>query len=175
MSSFKLAAGSAFPQITVPLVSGGEVTFGTPKADERWTLIVVYRGRHCPLCAKYLARLQELQADFSAKGADIVTVSADGIEKAKDQVESGSLTIPLAYGLTIEQMQEMGLYISSPRSAEETDQPFPEPGLFVLRPDGVIQIIDISNAPFSRPDLSMIARGIEFGREKAYPIRGTFE
>lgn len=175
MSSSKLAAGSAFPQITVPLVSGGNVTLGAPKADDKWTLIVVYRGRHCPLCVKYLARLEELQADLNDKGADVVAVSGDGIEKAKDQVVLGSLTIPVAFGLTIEQMQEMGLYISSPRSPEETDQPFPEPGLFVLRPDGVIQILDISNAPFARPDLSLIARGIEMGREKAYPIRGTFE
>ncbi|MBL4906856.1 MAG: redoxin domain-containing protein [Sneathiella sp.] len=174
MTSHKLSAGSAFPKITVPLVTGGEITLGSPSEKDRWTLVVVYRGRHCPLCVKYLDKLEELAGEFSDKGTDVIALSGDGLEKAKDQVEISNLTIPVGYGLTIPQMQEMGLYISHPRSPEETNQPFPEPGLFALRPDGVIQIVDISNAPFSRPDLSMILRGIEFGREKGYPVRGTY-
>ena len=81
----------------------------------------------------------------------------------------------MAFGLSIEQMRSLGLYISNPRSPEETDQPFPEPGLFILRPDRKIQIIDISNAPFARPDLAGILRGLEFARSKSYPIRGTYK
>jgi len=170
----KLAAGAAFPETVVPLVSGGTATIGGPSENDRWTLVVVYRGRHCPLCVKYLGTLQDMAADFDQQGTDVIAVSGDGLEKAKEQVEVGNLTIPLAYDLSIEQMQTLGLYISNPRSPEETDQPFPEPGLFVVRPDGNIQIIDISNAPFSRPDLPSILRGITFGRDKGYPIRGTY-
>ncbi|MCG8493385.1 MAG: AhpC/TSA family protein [Sneathiellales bacterium] len=170
----KLAAGSAFPVTTVPLVSGGEMTVGGASETDRWTLVVIYRGRHCPLCTKYLATLQEMAGDFDKEGTDVVAISGDGLEKAKEQVSVGSLSIPVGYDLSIEQMQAMGLYISNPRSPEETDQPFPEPGLFVLRPDGTLQIIDISNAPFSRPDLPAILRGITFGRDKGYPVRGTY-
>lgn len=169
----KLAAGAAFPKITVPLVTGGEITIGGASDTGRWTLVVVYRGRHCPLCVKYLATLQEMAEAFAGEGTDIIAVSGDGFEKAKEQMEVGTLTIPLAYDLSIPQMQSMGLYISDPRSPEETNQPFPEPGLFVLRPEGTVQILDISNAPFSRPDLPSILRGITFGRDKGYPIRGT--
>ncbi|MEH6405360.1 MAG: peroxiredoxin-like family protein [Sneathiella sp.] len=173
MTSNKLNAGSQIPKMTLPLVAGGEITIGEAREDGRWTLVIVYRGRHCPLCVKYLATLQELSEKFNELGTDIVALSGDGIEKARSQVAVGDLTIPMAYGLTIEQMKALGLYISNPRSAEETDQPFPEPGLFVLRNDGAVQIIDISNAPFSRPDLASILRGIEFGKNKGYPVRGT--
>ena len=175
MTNVKLPAASKFPAINVKLLNGEAHELGQSASTDRWKLIVVYRGLHCPLCAKYLAQLQDLASEFDDAGADIIAVSGDGLVKAKEQVEKGGLTVPLAYGLTTEQMTEMGLYISNPRSPEETDQPFPEPGLFVLTPDREIQIIDISNAPFSRPDLQAILRGLNFARSKGYPIRGTFK
>lgn len=88
-----------------------------------------------------------------------------------------SVSFPIAYGLTIEQMQQLGLYISHPRSAKETDHPFAEPGLFVINDKGQAQVIDISNGPFVRPELSVLLSGLTFIRnpENNYPIRGTYE
>ena len=40
-------------------------------------------------------------------------------------------------------------------------------------PQGRLQIIDISNAPFARPDLDGLLNGLKFIQEKDYPIRGT--
>tara|TARA_R110000772_G_scaffold15345_1_gene44692 strand:+ start:552 stop:1085 length:534 start_codon:yes stop_codon:yes gene_type:complete len=174
MTHTKLTAGQKFPETTVPLVSGSELTLGKSKSNtERWQLVVVYRGKHCPICMRYLTQLEGLKNEFDAAGVDVVAISGDGIEKATTVVDDNNLTFPVGYDLSIDQMESLGLYISDPRSPKETDQPFPEPGLFVLRPDGVIQIIDISNAPFSRPELGAILRGIRFIRENDYPIRGT--
>jgi hypothetical protein len=72
-------------------------------------------------------------------------------------------------------MQTLGLYISDPRSEKETDHPFAEPEVFVINAEGEIQIIDISNAPFVRPELEALANGLSFIRENDYPIRGTHE
>jgi len=70
-------------------------------------------------------------------------------------------------------MNTLGLYISEPRSEKETDHPFAEPGVFVVNADGEIQIVDISNAPFARPELEALANGLAFIRKNDYPIRGT--
>jgi hypothetical protein len=80
---------------------------------------------------------------------------------------------PVGYGLAITDMRRLGLYVSHPRSPQETDRPFAEPGLFVVNPQGEAQIVDISNAPFARPDLRAILAGLKFIQEKGYPIRGT--
>lgn len=166
----KLAAGSKMPEISVPRVGGGSVDIG---GDGKWQLAIVYRGQHCPLCMKYLTRLNELVAEGAIGDVDIAVVSADDEGQAKGVVDKLELTFPVGHSLTVDQMREMGLYISHPRSEQETDHDFPEPGLFVVNDQGTIQIIDISNAPFARPDLDGILRGIMFGREKGYPIRGT--
>ncbi len=62
------------------------------------------------------------------------------------------VSFPLYHSLTVAQMQQLGLYISNPRSEKETDHPFAEPGLFVVNQEGLIQVIDISNNPFVRPE-----------------------
>jgi hypothetical protein len=70
-------------------------------------------------------------------------------------------------------MRGLGLYVSNPRSPEETDRPFPEPALFVINPKDELQIIDVSNAPFARPDLEALLAGLKFVIANDYPIRGT--
>ena len=81
----------------------------------------------------------------------------------------------VGYGLSIEQMHSLGLYISDPRSPEETDRPFAEPGVFLINEKGTLQLVDISNAPFSRPDLNALVGGIDFIRSNDYPIRRTHQ
>lgn len=167
----KLAAGSPMPSITLPGVGGG--TVDTAAGAPGWSLVVVYRGRHCPLCKRYLARLQELRPEFEAAGTRVMAVSGDPQEKAEADVAEFGWSFPVGYGLSVEQMRTLGLYVSEPRSAQETDRPFAEPGLFVVNPAGQIQIVDLSNAPFARPDLDGILRGVRLIQERSYPIRGT--
>lgn len=168
--SNKLEAGSPMPEISLPKVGGGTVQLGGPG---RWQLVIAYRGKHCPLCKKYLARLQELKPDYDAADIEVVAVSTDPQEKATAQVRDQDLSLPVGYGLSIAQARGLGLYISNPRTPQETDAPYAEPGTFLVNPDGRLHIIDISNAPFSRPDLAGLLRGITFIREKNYPIRGN--
>lgn len=166
-----LTAGSVYPSITVPKVGGGTLDLGGAGGD--WRMVIVYRGKHCPLCAKYFKQLEGMKDRFAELGVEVVAVSADPEGKAQAFVEDTGTTVPMGYDLSLDQMAEMGLYISDPRSPEETDRPFAEPGLFVLNAERKVQILDISNAPFARPDLEVLAGGIKFVRGNDYPIRGT--
>jgi len=166
----KQQAGGAMPAIAVAKVDGGEIKIG---AGPGWQMVVVYRGKHCPICRRYLKALNGLLDDFRAIGTEVVAVSADPREKAESEAAEEGWRFAVGYGMTPEQMRLLGLYISEPRSPQETDRPFPEPGLFVVNPEGRAQIIDISNAPFARPDLQGVLNGLKFVQEKRYPIRGT--
>jgi hypothetical protein len=42
----------------------------------------------------------------------------------------------------------------------------------VINAEGLLQVVDISNAPFARPDLAGLAKGLKFIRDNDYPIRG---
>lgn len=168
--AMKLVAGSPFPSITLSRVDGGEIS---PAAVSGWRLFVVYRGRHCPLCKTYLAELDRLLGEFEAAGVSVMVASADPMERARSDIEEFGWRFPVGYGLTIDQMRSLGLYISSPRVPPETDRNFAEPGLFLINPGGQVQFIDISNTPFARPDLAIVLRGVKRVQEMSYPIRGT--
>jgi peroxiredoxin len=170
MTTTKIAAGSKFPSLPVKTVSGATIDIA---AQPGWRMLVVYRGKHCPLCKKYFKTMEGLADPLKDAGVSVLAVSADPHEKAEADVTSEGWRFPVGYDLNLHQMRELGLYISEPRSPQETDRPFAEPGLFVINPEGNVQIVDISNAPFARPDLAMILMGIKFAQDKGYPARGT--
>ena len=175
MSAMKLDAGASFPKFDVAKFGGGTLNVGTPTGGHDWLLVVVYRGKHCPLCTRYLNTLNDLLPKFNELGVDVVAVSGDSEERAAIQLTDMNLDFQVGYNMTVSQMQALGLYVSDPRSEQESDRPFAEPGLFVVNAEGNIQILDISNAPFARPDLNVILGGISFVRnpENNYPVRGT--
>jgi peroxiredoxin len=143
-------------------------------SDKPWKMIVVYRGQHCPKCTEQLNELATMHDDFASAGVEVVAVSGDSEEQLKKHLEKIDVNFPLYYNLTIEQMTDLGLYISEPRSDAETDHPFAEPCIVVLNEDNQVQMLDKSNSPFVRPSLKQLLGGIKFSRENDYPIRGTF-
>jgi len=168
----KLKSGERLPEITVPRLGGGELRLGTPVDDHDWQMVVVYRGKHCPICKIYLAELQRTAPEFAKAGVGVIAVSGDPEDRARSFADDIGVTFPVGYGLTVAQMRALGLYVSEPRSEKETDRPFAEPGVFVINAEGLLQIVDISNAPFARPDLTGLAKGLKFIRDNDYPIRG---
>ena len=169
MTPTKMIAGAAFPDLSWPTVDGGAVE---PALGTGCRILVVYRGQHCPLCKGYLKTLNEMLGDFKAAGFAVSVLSADSRDQAKGDAEKYRWNFPVAYGLSADQMRRLGLYISTPLSPQETDHDFPEPGLFVINPQGQAQIIDISNAPFARPDLKSLLGGLQFVVARDYPVRG---
>ncbi|MDF1733645.1 MAG: redoxin domain-containing protein [Minwuia sp.] len=167
--SEKISAGSTMPSISVPQLGGGELDLG---GNGAWRMVIVYRGKHCPICKRYLSGIEALQGEIDDLGLEVVAVSSDSEEQAQAVADETGVKVPLGYGLTKAQMKQLGLYVSTPRP-NETDHEFPEPGMFVVNDQGQVQIVDISNAPFARPEIASILRGIKFIQEKGYPIRGT--
>ncbi len=81
-----IAPGKAFPEITLPLLGGGEADISKPSGDHDWKLVVVYRGKHCPLCTNYLAHLNQLRDGFSKIGVDVIAISTDSEARAVAQM-----------------------------------------------------------------------------------------
>lgn len=171
----KLQAGSQFPSISVTDLHGQKHELGTPAEGMDWQLIVVYRGKHCPICTAFLNELDDYKERLLDIGVDVIAVSADSKAQLEAHLEDLDLDFTLGYGLTEDDMYAMGAYVSNPRSPEETDHAFAEPATFVINGERQVHIADYSNAPFSRPDIKRLVEGLQFIRDpdNNYPIRGT--
>lgn len=170
MPTPKPVAGSLLAPMSFPKLGGGTLTVGG--TSDQWTLLIVYRGKHCPRCKKYLNILNEMRNDWANAGFAVAVVSADPLEKAAaDQKEFG-WAFDLGYDLSEAQMNTLGLYVSDPLSPTETDRRFAEPGTFVIRPDGSLLLVAISNGPSARPELAELLDGMIFTKNNDRPPRG---
>lgn len=164
-----LRPGDAFAHFSWPKVGGGNLDVA---GETGWRILMVYRGKHCPLCKRYFKALDNKLELFHEMGVAIYAVSADPKEKAEADVAAEGWRFPVAYDLSLDNMRNLGLFISAPRSPQETDRPFSEPGMFVVNPDGNTQTIQRGNASYTRPDLDILLAGIKATIEKGLPIRG---
>ena len=182
MTGQKFTPGERCPNFQIAGVGGKQLTLSEIAIPGNWKLIVFYRGLHCPFCISYIKELNDMRASFAESNVQVLAVSADPLEKASRFAQENGIEIELGYDISIRQMNKLGLYISDPANDAETDRPFCEPGLFVVNAEGLVHILDISNAPFSRPELQKIKRALDYIRlpkqqrqdtyDANYPIRG---
>ncbi len=171
MINAKPHVGLHIGELNFPAVDGRKsVTIGQVK--DRWTMLFVYRGHHCPRCKRFLNKLNEALPAW-VEVMDVVVVSADSHEKALADKEEFGWEFDLYHGLTETQMRSLGLYVSEPLSEAETTGLFSEPGAFGIRPDGTLMLVDISNGPAARPDLEELLDGMKFNIQNNRPVRGT--
>jgi len=171
MSDAKPRVGAPFEKLSLQTVEDGPpIDIGAAK--DRWTMLFVYRGIHCPRCKRFLSKLNDALPAWT-EVMDVVVVSADTEDTARaDKAEVGWI-FELCHGLTVAQMRAIGLYVSEPLSEAETTAPLSEPGAFGIRPDGTLMLADISNGPAARPDLDELLDGMTFNIGKDRPTRGT--
>ena len=165
--------GQPAPALDLELIIGLDWSLAK-QSPEAFTMIVFYRGLHCPICGTYLKGLRGMYDEILAKGVEVIHVSMDGKDKATQAHEDWGLDpVPMGHSLGEAQARDWGLYLSKARNEKEPDV-FAEPGLFLVRPDGTLFLAETSSAPIARPDLKLLVSKIDFIREQDYPPRGDY-
>jgi peroxiredoxin len=164
------------PSLGLDTVAGPRMTLADQNPDH-FTMIVFYRGLHCPVCRRYVTELDGLLGEFQTRGVPVIVASSDTRERAEQTKLDWKLQhINLAYGLPLDEARTWGLYVSTSRgktSAGIEEPPlFSEPGLFLVRPDGTLYWGNVSTMPFARPHFTEILSAIDFAVKNNYPARG---
>jgi len=166
-----LTPDAQVPALEVATVNGDTWSLAN-QTPENFTMIVFYRGLHCPVCKAYLQKMESLNADYQDAGFSTIAISMNTAQLAKQTVEEwdlNSLTVGHSLGESI--AHDWGLYLSTAIKDGEAAL-FNEPGMFWVRPDGRLYMVDVSNMPWSRPDLEFLHSKIPFAVENNYPARG---
>lgn len=166
------------PALQVPTLDHGRYTLGEV-APRHFTLVVFYRGLHCPICLRYLTAFQQALPEFDRRGVAVIAISTDDDARAcgmADKLGSGALRI--GYALSLETARQWGLYVSTSRgrTSNGLEEParFIEPGLFLVRADGTLYYSVVQTMPFARPRVEDLLQAIDVVLEKNYPARGEF-
>lgn len=171
------------PRLPVPALAVDTVAHGafdlSTETPENFTLVVFYRGLHCPLCAKYLLELERLVPEFEKRGVSVIALSSDDAERAAAMVRKvGATHLRFGFGVALSSAKEWGLYISSSRGLTSIgiEEPalFAEPGAFLVRPDGTLFYGAVQTMPFARPNFNDLLGGLDFAIPSNYPARGEY-
>ncbi len=158
------------PDLTLSLINGTkwELSKQTP---ESFTLVVFYRGLHCPKCKQYLEDIHNNLDKLTEIGVSVVAISSDTEAVAKETYEKWDIDgVPIAYGFPIEEARKWGLFIS--KGIKEEPDMFIEPGIFIIKSNGKLYASSVQTMPFARPPIREIIGAIKFVTEKKYPARG---
>ena len=167
------------PELRVPTLAHGDFDLAGD-APERFTMIVFYRGLHCPICLKYLRDLGNLVPEYERRGTKVIAISSDTAERAQEMARKvGAANLRFGHSLPLAVARQWGLYISSSRgkSSINIEEPalFSVPGVFLVRPDGTLYYGAVQTMPFARPVFSELLQAIDFAITKDYPARGEYD
>jgi len=159
------------PPLEVDVVGGGRFVLAEAH-PERFTLVVFYRGWHCPICRGYLAQLDRAVDELANLGVEVVAVSGDDAERAGRSVTEWHLEhLRVGYAQSVTSMRAWGLFVSKGVKDPEPEL-FGEPGVFLVRGDGTIYMVALNSMPAARPRIEDLVEAIRFFVENDYPPRG---
>ncbi len=170
-----LIPSQSVPALKVQTLEHGQFDLDTD-AGENGTLVIFYRGLHCPICIRQLAEVEAALDDFDAIGINVIMLSADSRERAQATAEKAGVTrLKIGYDFTLSAARnDWGLLISSAREGSSEPDLFSEPGHFYIAPDRTLYFGWVQTSPFARPATSDILGAIRFRLEKNYPPRGMY-
>ena len=159
------------PTLIVPLLDGTEWSLANQQ-PKNFTLIVFYRGLHCPICEKYLKQLEELIPQFEERGVNVIAISMDTEKRARLSRKNWGLEkLTLGYQLSQSKAKEWGLYISEAIKPAEPDF-FSEPGLFLVDGNQEVYYSAVNSNPWGRPYLASFVKAVDYIIQSGYPARG---
>jgi peroxiredoxin len=142
------------------------------QAANKYTLILFYRGYHCPVCRKQLEEVKDNLSRLTERGIHVIAISMDSEEKAKKSGDEWDIAeLPIGFGLSKEQTKEWGLYLSQGINDKEPEL-FSEPGMFLIKADQTLYFSSVQTMPFTRPKMDDVIQAIDYIENKQYPARG---
>lgn len=153
--------GRPAPPLEFDLLDGTRFRLAE-RRPRTFTMVVFYRGHHCPVCRVQLRDLDRRIADFSPRGVDVVAVSVDDRDRAeRSRGEWPVERVPIGFGVEIETLRSWGLYISGAYGPDMPER-FGEPGVFLIASDGILHYAAVTSMPFGRPRAEDLVPGIDY-------------
>jgi peroxiredoxin len=145
------------PAIEAHLAGGGEWRLAE-EHPAKLALLVFYCGRHCPICRRWLGKLERLALRFGELGVGVIALSCDEREDAERAKREWKLeALRVGYGMDPEDARKAGIYLT-----EENGRLRCEPAILAVKPeDGALYASWVQTQPHARPHFSEVLSAVE--------------
>jgi len=166
-----LLNGENIPKVNLVDVDGKSFDLNAAVASKP-TILIFYRGGWCPFCSKQLAGLQDIQADLTKMGYQLLAVSTDSPDNLRQSQTKEKLTYTLLSDADLAASKQFGIAYKSPSNYDKflpttsggknINKLLPVPSVFILNTKGNIRFEYINPNITERlsPDLLKAAASI---------------
>jgi peroxiredoxin len=171
-----LKPGRPVPELDIDTLDHGRFELARDHGANG-TVVVQYRGLHCPICIRQMTEVDAALDQFAALGVAVVMLSCDDADRARATADKAGVSrIRVGYGLPLKAARDdWGLYLSSAREGSAESAIFAEPGHFYVAADGTLVFGWVQSSPFGRPSTEGLLSAVRFRVEKGYPPRGMYQ
>ncbi len=82
VTSIKLQSGVFAPSLEI-LTVNGQIWKLAEQHPQNYTMILFYRGLHCPICQQQLGELEQRLEEFRKLGVEAIAISGDSQDRAQ--------------------------------------------------------------------------------------------
>ncbi len=173
-----LTPSQSVPSLELPTLKHGAFSLAA-QSPQNFSLVLFFRGLHCPLCVKHLKELGALLPELNQRGVEVIAISTDDQARASEMADKVDVPdLKFGYALPLATARAWGLYLSKGigKTSAGVEEPklFAEPGVFLVRPDQTLYYGAVQTMPFARPSFSDLLMAIDFAIGKNYPARGEY-
>ena len=143
-----LLNGENIPKVNLVDIDGKSFDLNAAVALKP-TILIFYRGGWCPFCSKQLAGLQDIQADLTKMGYQLLAVSTDSPDNLRQSQTKEKLTYTLLSDADLAASKQFGIAFKSPANYDKflpetsggknIDKLLPVPSVFILNTKGNIR------------------------------------
>ena len=170
-----LYPGQAAPALKVETLAHGGFDL-TRDGGAQGTLVVFYRGLHCPICTRQMAEVESKLDVFTAMGVEVLMLSCDPADKARETArQAGVSALKVGHSFdTRLARDDWGLWVSKAREGTQDPDFFFEPGHFFIGADNAVFMGWVQTLPQARPQIDDIAGAIRGALDNGLPPRGMY-
>ncbi|TLS38784.1 peroxiredoxin family protein [Pseudalkalibacillus caeni] len=169
----KLVPGDKAPDFSLVDTGGNLFQFHEHiESENRWHLIVFFRGSWCPVCNAQLKELQENLGTFEELDTHVLTISSDGIDHLRGMKQEHNLEFPVLSDPDLVAIDSFGVFYQREEKALYDDHgSHGEPAVFILDEAGTVMAEFIQTSPFGRPDIDGLRKTIKYIRKNKVSVR----
>ncbi|MDO9477561.1 MAG: peroxiredoxin family protein [Pseudohongiella sp.] len=147
--------GDTIPAIAAPDQNGDVKTLSDLAGEKGLVLVLSRSFDWCPYCIAQLQKLVDVAPQFAELGVTVAAMTYDSQDILKAAEEDYSVNFPLLQDIDVKHVTALGI-LNEQYEPGQRAYGIPEPGIFLLSPDGTIRFKFADQDYRMRPDFSLV-------------------
>lgn len=163
----KLSLGQDVPTFSLIDTEGGlfQLDKHLEEDNNRWHMLVFFRGEWCPVCNEQMEELQQNISTFTELDVHVIAIAKDEMDSLRKLKQKHSLDFPVLQDHEQAAIDSFGVFMHTEDDPYEDHGEHGEPAIFLIDDNGKLMAQYLQSSPFGRPSVDGLVTTIKYIRK----------